>query len=357
MFAECTYLTWARQFHGKYPFDLSTSGMARVALAEWNDTPAIERSTGYDELAAAMARHLATSPDTCVATLGTSHALWIAYAATLAPGDEVLVEFPGYEPLIRAAEAAFAHVTRFTRRAEDNYAIDLESVRRAWTPKTRMCVVTNLHNPTGVRTPKATLTALADFARARGGYLLVDEAYAPFDAFCDDAGIWPDSARALSPSVLAVGSLTKTYGLGPHRIGWLTGPRAVIERARDVIFTSCGHLPLSHASIAARAFTQLPTWAARSRAFLSDKRQRVERWMHAHPDLTWSAPTEGLFGFALHKNEGDLRARIEAGGAAHGVLVGPGSFFGVPNGFRLGWAIADDLLDEALVRLDRVLSP
>ena len=93
------------------------------------------------------------------------------------PGDEVLIEQPTYELLVSAARYLGADVRRFPRRFADGWAIDPDAVERAMTPRTRLVVVTNLHNPTGVRTPDAVLAELAARAERRGARLLVDEVY------------------------------------------------------------------------------------------------------------------------------------------------------------------------------------
>ena len=107
-------------------------------------------------------------------------------------------------------------VRTYERRADEGFRVDPERVAAAVTPRTRLIVVTNLHNPSGVRTPDATLLELAKIAEARGAYLLVDEVYAPFDDLPED-GVFRTSARKLGPNVLAVSSLTKCYGLAPRR--------------------------------------------------------------------------------------------------------------------------------------------
>ena len=90
---------------------------------------------------------------------GTSMANMLAMAALIAPGDEVLIEHPAYEPLVAAARFLGAEVKRFARTGPA-FALDPEAVAREVTERTRLIVLTNLHNPTG---------ALADTADARRG--------------------------------------------------------------------------------------------------------------------------------------------------------------------------------------------
>jgi aspartate/methionine/tyrosine aminotransferase len=357
MFSKDRYLAWARRFYGKVPFDLATSGMPTVTAGELGQPEApMDDPAGWDALRAAVARHNDVPEREALPALGTTHALWLAYASLLSAGDDVLIESPGYEPLRRIAEGVGARPVFFERPAASAYALDPDRVARAFTPRTRLVVVTNLHNPSGVRAPDATLHALARLAESRGAHLLVDEVYATFDALADASGVFRSSARKLAPNVVVASSLTKCYGLGPHRIGWLLAPADVVARAEDAVTSSLGHMPLSHAHLGVHAFARIGELSDRARRLLGRKRDVVARWMASRPDLAWSAPTEGLFGFAVSSRTGDLTTLIEAGAKEHGVLVAAGAFFGVPNAFRLSWSIAEDKLDDGLERLGKVLA-
>ena len=356
MFRPTRYLTWARRFYGQVPFDLATSGMAIISRDELGaPSIALDDPSGWARLRNAIAGYNGVSADEAIATLGTTHALWLAYATLLSPGDDVLVESPAYEPLVRTAEGLGAHVVHFERSAKDGYAIDPARVAAAITARTRVVAVTNLHNPSGVRTSDVVLRELARIAESRGAYLLVDEVYAPFDDLTDASGVFHGSARKLGGNVVTTSSLTKCYGLGNERLGWMLAPADIIARAEDAITASCGSLPLSHAHLGAHAFSRVVALADRARGLLRGKRERVAAWVASRPELTWSAPREGLFGLVTTSRAGDLTTLIERAAHDEGVLVAAGSFFGVPNGFRLAWSIADDKLDEALARLARVL--
>lgn len=266
------------------------------------------------------------------------------------------MEWPGYEPVSRIAEGMGLSVRTFERPAAERFALDPQRVERAISPATRVVAVTNLHNPGGVRASDEALRAVAAVAAERGATLLVDEVYAPFDALVDASGVFRGSARKLAPNVVTVGSLTKAYGLGPNRFGWVLGPAEVVTRAADAITASAGMLPLAHAHLGLRAFTSILDLAHRTRTALAGKRARVGEWVAAQ-GLTWSAPDAGLFGFVRIPAAGDLTATLEAAAEKDEVLVAPGSFFGVPDGFRISWSAGREALEEGLVRLGGVLAP
>jgi len=296
--------------------------------------------SAYERLPAAIARHADVPVADVVPALGTSHAIFLAYAAMLSPGDEVLVETPGYEPLTRSAEGLGANVRTFERRAEDGFRVVPERVTAAMGPKTRAIVVTTLHNPTGVRVSDDEIRELAKIADARGAYVVVDEVYAPFEDLPED-GIFLKSARKLAPNVVALSSLTKCWGLGMHRVGWLLGPEAVTAGARAASISTFGHLPLSHAAYGAAALGALGALSQRSKAIVGEKRELAARWVESLPNAQWSAPAAGLFGMVTLPGRGDLTARIEETARKSGVLVGAGAFFGAPESFRLSWASSD----------------
>jgi hypothetical protein len=356
MFPAPRYLEWALRFYGQVPFDLASSGIPQVRHEDLGDLPSLDDPRGGSRLVAAIAGYNDVPVDEVAPALGTTYALWLAYATLLSPGDEVLVETPGYEPLWRIAEGVGATVHRFERPAGEAYRLDPERVAAKLTARTRVVAVSNLHNPSGARATDDVLREIAGVAASRGAYLLVDEVYAPFDSLVGVDGIWGRSAHRLAPNIIAASSLTKCFGLGHQRVGWLLASREIATAAQGTILSTVGHLPQEHASLAAHAFARLPSLAARARDLTGAKRVAVQRWAGTRADMTWSAPDSGLFGFATCTSPEDLTGHIEAAAVHDGILVAPGSFFGVPNGFRLSWSISTELLGEGLERLGRVLA-
>jgi aspartate/methionine/tyrosine aminotransferase len=359
MFAPTRYLNWARRFYGKVEFDLATSGIPTVSLAELGVPAAdtLDDWSGLPRLREAVAAHNAVPVDEAIAAIGTTQALWLAYTALTSPGDEVLVEQPAYEPLVRIAEGVGARVVRFARDSRERFALDPERIDAAMTSRTRVVAVSNLHNPSGVRSSPDELRAVARVAESHRAHLLVDEVYSPFDALVDERGVFQASARRLAPNVVTVSSLTKCYGLGPERIGWLLGPPEIVTRANDAMTACCGMLPLFHAHTALRAFERIDFLAERARASLRGKRARVATWVaeNASVGLTWSAPAEGLFALVTVTGDTDLTPTIEAAARDRGVLVAAGVFFGVPNAFRIAWSAPAAALEEGLGRLADIL--
>src|SRR3954467_8134651 len=214
------YMHWSKT-QSRARFNLATSGVAPFPLRELPiDLKELEingdDSYGYVPLQQAIATHHGVDTDCVVESAGTSMANHLAMAAIIEPGDEVLIEHPAYGPILDTAQYLQANVKRFRRVEENGWAIDPGEVRRCITPKTRLIVVTNLHNPTSAFTTEPVLHEMAEIARSVGALVLVDEVY--LDAVYDDT---PRTSFCLGPDFVVTSSLAKIYGVSGLRCGWI----------------------------------------------------------------------------------------------------------------------------------------
>src|ERR1051326_3569818 len=179
--AVSPYMEWAK-LHSTARFNLATSGMLSFPLAELGVTidqleingPSIY---GYEPLLQAIARRYRVPQECVVSAVGTSLANYLALAATTEPGDEILMEQPTYELILSTARYLGLETRRFSRRAENNFAIDPADVERNLTPRTRVIAICNMHNPTGALALDSTLREIGRLARQSGAYVMVDEVY------------------------------------------------------------------------------------------------------------------------------------------------------------------------------------
>src|SRR5262249_32150505 len=151
--------------------NLATSGVASFPLRELPfNSEELEingdNNYGYSPLQQAIGAYHGVDPGCVVESAGTSMANHLAMAAIIEPGDEVLIEYPAYGPILDVAYYLEGNVKRFRRAEENRWAIDPDEVRCCVTPKTRLIVITNLHNPTSVLTPEPVLREIGDIARS-----------------------------------------------------------------------------------------------------------------------------------------------------------------------------------------------
>ena len=175
------YMHWAKT-RARVRFDLATSGLANLKLQELEvslDELEItgESGYGYPPLIEAIAARHRVDPSCVVTAAGTTFANHLAMAALINPGDEVLMESPTYEPLLALAHYLGAQVKRFPRRFEQGFEISVEDIERNLNERTRLIVMTNFHNPSGVLTETRTLREIGELALKIGAPVLVDEVY------------------------------------------------------------------------------------------------------------------------------------------------------------------------------------
>ena len=149
------YIEWAK-LRSKARYNLAASDLLALPLADLH--PHIENfqlagpgGYGYAPLLEKLSEKSGVPVESIVQAQGTSMANHLAMAALLEPGDEVLIEEPSYEAIVSAAQYLGAKVRRFPRKFEAGFQLDPREVERNISPRTRLIVITNLHNPTGVR--------------------------------------------------------------------------------------------------------------------------------------------------------------------------------------------------------------
>jgi len=353
MVSPIRYLAWMHTFHPRAELDLGRSGAPDLPAARLLEgaSVALDDFGAPDRFRAAIGHRYDLAAEEVLPTNGASGGIWAAYAAALAPGDEILVEAPGYEPLYAVAEGMGAQVRRFRRPAERNFALDPGEVLAAVGPRTRVVALTNPHNPSGAFAGDDLVADLARELDRRGIHLFIGEVYRELVA--------PrTTARRLGPNVVVASSLTKSFGLGWARAGWLAGPRPLVERARQALIHALGMMAPAQASMGTIGLSRIDAIAAELSRAQEGKRAIVEDFARKHQaSLAWSdPPQDSIFGFFRDRRGRDLRPLIEAGLENERVLVVPGSFFDHEAGFRLGFVTEREKLVEGLRRLERVLS-
>src|SRR5690606_29566001 len=189
MYAETQYLSWANRMFGTVTYNLARGGVRPLSLTQLRLGSTYD-ARAWDRLRERTAWYNGVRRQEVLPALGTTHALWLALATLVQPGDEVLVERPAYEPLWRVPQQMGANVLRFDRHAERGYALEPAIVAARLTSHTKLVIVSNSHNPSGVKTSDRDLTELAASCARVGATLLVDEIYAPFGSALRSDGVW-----------------------------------------------------------------------------------------------------------------------------------------------------------------------
>jgi len=349
------YLLWAKTRHPA-AIDLAGSNLVHCALADLAGArEAIDLSApndnGYAPVMTAIAKHYGVDIGHVAQAGGCSGANFLAMAALVGAGDEVLVERPTYDPLIGAARLMGATITRFERRFSNGFRIDPDDVRRAVTPRTRLIVITTPHNPSGVRVDRATLSALADIAESARAHLLVDEVYLDAASLVAGIGETSESAARLDGPIVVTSSLTKSYGLAGLRSGWVIAqPHTAmrVRRTRDVV-DNAGPGPADR--LAALAWSVRPQLAARAKRILGGNVALARDIFAELPAFELAEPPSCSVIFPRLRGHDTAEPFVQQMLERHGVALAPGRFFETPEHFRVSLAGDPAKLAEGLGKI------
>jgi aspartate/methionine/tyrosine aminotransferase len=347
------YMVWAKT-RSQARFNLASSGLMNYPLAELDVQLAdIELSGpslyGYEPLQQAIAAKCNVTPDCVVAATGTSGANHLVMSLLLRPGDEVIIESPAYELLVATAQHLGASVKRFVRRFEHQFRIEPEEIARQLTPRTRLIIITNLHNPSGAYTDVETLKTIGEMAQTAGAHVIVDEVY--LDALFERA---PRSAFHLGAEFIVTNSLTKIYGLSGLRCGWILAKPALatrLWRLNDLFGVIAAH-PAERLSCVALA--QLPRIAARARALLAANGVAFNSFLATRTDLACPPHKHGTVAFPRWRG-GDVARLCTLLCEKYETTVVPGHFFDAPEHARIGLGGDTATLNAGLERLGAAL--
>lgn len=348
------YLEWAKK-RPSPRFDLAGSNVLACTIDDLDGAADAlqfsgDNDNGYAPLLDAIAARYGASRECVTTATGTSGANFQACAALVAPGDEVLVERPGYDPLLAAPRLLGARVNRFERRFEDGYALDPDRVSRAMTARTTLIVVTTPHNPSGVMAARESLVAIGRLAERAGAHVLVDEVY------LDAADSVSTPAALLGDVFISTSSLTKSYGLAALRCGWTIsspGVAARIRRARDVI-DGTGSIVAER--LATLAFAQMPRLAARAAALIAANTSLVRAFLDEQDRLDVVRPPLSTVLFPRLRSASDATPFVDRLLRDRQTAVVPGRFFEAPAHFRIGLGTRTEIVRGGLEQLAAALA-
>jgi aspartate/methionine/tyrosine aminotransferase len=348
------YMHWSKT-QSRARFNLATSGVAPFPLRELPvDLTKLEingtNDYGYAPLQQAIAAHHGVDPESVVESAGTSMANHLAMAAIIERGDEVLIEHPAYGPSLDVARYLQANVKRFRRTEENGWGIDPAEVRRCITPKTRLIVITNLHNPTSVFTPESVVREIGDIARSVGALVLVDEVY--LDAVYENT---PRTSFHLGPEFVVTSSLTKVYGVSGLRCGWvLAQPDFAWEMRRlNDLYSATPVHPGELLSVA--VFQHLNLLRDRARRIVEADRKLLRDFLKQQSMISavWTEWGTTSFVSLRDRNVDEFLERLRTEFETSAV---PGRFFEMPGHFRVGMGVNTEMFAEGLNRIASALA-
>ncbi len=351
---EFCHLSWLKSKHDAR-HNLGSSSVLPLTLDDVGPLDGAQQvgdanPAGDPELVGLISGTYGVEQDRVLVTNGAGEANLHAAMACVEKGCEVLAERPVYHSLIEVPRFLGAKVVHFERRPENGFGVDLEEVKLKLSRKCRLVILTNLHNPSCAMLDRATTRAVAELAADRGAMVLSDEVY--LDC-AGDAG--PPALAAMADNAFSTNSLSKAYGAGGFRMGWLLaapGMVRAVKRIRDHTLIAPNRIG---EEVAKNILGRRRRFLDRTRDLTARNTAAMERWVDARDDVEWCKPPAGTICFPRILKKAST---IEIGQRYYdleGGLVCPGEFFFRRGHFRIGLGGDPVKFGPAVEALGRVL--
>ena len=345
------------------PAVVAEAAAAAIMAGRGNQYPP---GPGVPELRRAVAAHqqrfygLDVNPDTEVlVTAGATEAIAAALLALTEPGDEVIAFEPYYDSYAACIALAGAVRVPVTLRPP-GFRPDLDALRAAITPRTRLILLNTPHNPTGAVFSRAELTAIADLAVEHDLLVITDEVYEHM--VFDGEHVPIVTLPGMAGRTVTISSAGKTFAFTGWKIGWVTGSAELVTAVRTVkqFLTFVNGGPFQYA-------------VAEGLALPDSYYAQLNGDLRARRDLLCDGLAEA--GFAVYRPAGtyfvttDISALGETDGIAFcrslperaGVVAIPAAVFyddakAGESLVRFAFCKKPEVLEEALTRLRRGLA-
>ena len=348
-------------FENEVEFNLSESGVLPLRVEELVDDPEqflsyslkYPESDGSNELRDHIAKWYGARRDEILVTNGGSEANFTALWGLLDPDDHAAIMLPNYLQSWGLSRAYSAKTTTFQlveHKANNRWALDIESLRRAVTKKTKLIVVTNPNNPTGAVLNEEEMSELIRVARKANAWLLVDEIYRGAEVRDSiTATFWGRYDKLLITS-----GLSKAFGLPGLRIGWIVAPAKTIAqlcRYRDYTTLTPTFLSDRLARVVMEPARREQV-LERTRTIIRRNLPRLESWIRSHHDiLAYIPPVAGAITFFRYKLPISSAALFDRLRKERSVLITPGDHFGVGRYIRVGFGYDVDYTLRGLAQV------
>jgi aspartate aminotransferase len=294
-------------------------------------------------------------PEECLITVGGKQAIFEAVAATINPGDEVILPVPFWVSFLDIIRYAGGHEVTVETREEENFTLRAEQVAERLTPRTRLIIVNSPNNPTGAVVLPEEMEKLLALAAQRNLLLISDECYCQF--LYDGRRPYSLGATRNRANLLIVGSLSKTYSMTGWRVGFALGAKELLGGMLKLQSHSTSN-PTSFAQAGAVEALRGPQDSVGlMRDEFQRRRDRIVSGLRSIPGIRCTEP-EGAFyvfpnvsAYFGKKGLSDVLRLAEKLLEEVHVAVVPGPAFGSDQHVRISYATSQELIDEGLRRM------
>lgn len=294
---------------------------------------------------------LTFSPSQVRGTVGALHGMYLALAAIIDPGDEVIIHEPYFSPYKQQVELVGGVPVFIPTFEKDGFQIDVEVLKAAITEKTRAIIINSPNNPTGAVFSPETFEKIAAVAIDHDLLILSDEVY---EAFCFDDTFVPMAAFA-PENTITFSSFSKAFAMTGWRIGYMIAPESINLTAKLINEAIAYSAPTPSQRAGIYALNHYDTLVPQVVAVFKERLTYIEQRVAEIPFLSLSPVKGSMYAFINIEQTGlDSVSFVEKSLKETSVLMIPGKAFGETTGdgyVRLAATQSLDLLKEAFDRI------
>ncbi|MGF2169058.1 pyridoxal phosphate-dependent aminotransferase [Enterococcus casseliflavus] len=294
---------------------------------------------------------LTFSPSQVRGTVGALHGMYLALAAIIDPGDEVIIHEPYFSPYKQQVELVGGVPVFIPTFEKDGFQIDVEVLKSAITEKTRAIIINSPNNPTGAVFSPETFEKIAAVAIEHDLLILSDEVY---EAFCFEDTFVPMAAFA-PENTITFSSFSKAFAMTGWRIGYMIAPESINLTAKLINEAIAYSAPTPSQRAGIYALNHYDTLVPQVVAVFKERLTYIEQRVAEIPFLSLSPVKGSMYAFINIEQTGlDSVSFVEKLLKETSVLMIPGKAFGETTGddyVRLAATQSLDLLKEAFDRI------
>jgi len=312
-----------------------------------------------DGVAAYMKRTIGIDYDTSteiVITVGGSEAIDATLRCMLDPGDEVIVPEPAFVSYDPCTIMAGGVPVAIPLKNENQFKLTVEELAAAYTPKSKVLILSFPNNPTGAIMTKEDLAPIAEFAVENDLYVISDEIYSELSYKGDHVSI--ASFPGMRDRTIIINGFSKGFAMTGWRLGWVCGPELIVAQVLKLHQYAIMCAPTTSQYAAIVAINDCDEEVAMMRESYNERRkymlgefERLGISCFEPGGAFYLFPSIERFG--LSSDDFAMRILQE-----ERLAVVPGTAFGASGeGFlRICYAYSMEELKEAIIRLERFIS-
>lgn len=291
------------------------------------------------------------TPENVLVTVGAIEANYISTRTLLSEGDGIAIMLPNYMQIWGIAKNHGFEIQPFYLDEAQGWAPDIAQLESSVNANTKMIAVCNPNNPTGRILTEPEMDAIVACAERTGAWILSDEVYRGADRVSEEES---PSFFGRYDKVLAIGSMSKAYGLPGLRVGWVVGPQDTIDQiwARHEYITISATMLSNQLAAIALSPEVRPKLIKRTRDYIRNGYAVLQEWTDRHPGtFTLNPPDASAVAFARYSLDVNSTHFTDRLREDKRVLVVPGDHFGLDHFVRISFGLPHDYLVSALDRI------